>query len=120
MINFIKTNDIHSKRAGIIDLPDEQHRMLADEIKGEEEYNAELRAKKATIDDNIFDFDGNDFSPQSPDKGMGNIGDFTNDLRQSELIGYRKHSDVKYEDFKLKMLLGRGTFGKVFLAELVK
>ncbi len=94
--------------------------MLADEIKGEEEYNAELRAKKATIDDNIFDFDNNDFSPQSPNKNIGNVGDFANDLRQSELIGFRKHSNVKYEDFKLKMLLGRGTFGKVFLAELVK
>ena len=34
------------------------------------------------------------------------------------LVGFRKHSDVKYEDFELKMLLGRGTFGKVFLAEL--
>jgi len=42
------------------------------------------------------------------------------DMRQSVLVGYRKHSDIKYEDFKLQMLLGRGTFGKVFLAELVK
>lgn len=41
-------------------------------------------------------------------------------MRQSVLIGYRKHSDVEYKDFKLQMLLGRGTFGKVFLAELTK
>lgn len=42
-------------------------------------------------------------------------------MRQSVLVGFRKdNSDVKYEDFKIKMLLGRGTFGKVFLAELVK
>jgi serine/threonine protein kinase len=27
---------------------------------------------------------------------------------------------VQYNDFKLLMLLGRGTFGKVFLAELTK
>jgi serine/threonine protein kinase len=35
-------------------------------------------------------------------------------------VGFRKNADVKYEDFTLKMLLGRGTFGKVYLAELVK
>lgn len=39
-------------------------------------------------------------------------------MRQSVLIGFRKRNDVKYEDFKIKLLLGRGTFGKVFLAEL--
>ena len=49
------------------------------------------------------------------DLGEGEI-----DMRQSVLIGFRKHADIKYEDFKLLMLLGRGTFGKVFLAELVK
>lgn len=42
------------------------------------------------------------------------------DMRQSILIGYKNNSDIKYEDFQLKMLLGRGTFGKVYLAELVK
>lgn len=43
-----------------------------------------------------------------------------NDMRQSVLIGFRKNSNVQYKDFKLMMLLGRGTFGKVFLAELTK
>ena len=39
--------------------------------------------------------------------------------RESVLVGFRKNKkEVKYEDFKLIMMLGRGTFGKVFLAEL--
>lgn len=42
------------------------------------------------------------------------------DLRMSVLVGSRKKTDHKLSDFKLQMLLGRGTFGKVFLAELTK
>ena len=38
-------------------------------------------------------------------------------MRGSVLVGYRKNADVAYSDFKLIALLGRGTFGKVFLSE---
>lgn len=38
-------------------MPEDSQRMLDDEIKGEEEYNEDLRRKKAKIDDGIFDFD---------------------------------------------------------------
>lgn len=31
-----------------------------------------------------------------------------------------KEDIVNFEDFKMKMVLGRGTFGKVFLSELQK
>ena len=39
-------------------------------------------------------------------------------MRKSVLIASRKKEDVKLEDFKLITVLGRGTFGKVYLAEL--
>lgn len=41
-----------------------------------------------------------------------------NEFRQSELIGFRKNSNVRFEDFQILTLLGRGTFGKVFLSKL--
>lgn len=42
------------------------------------------------------------------------------DLRKSVLCGQREGqpTNVGYNDFEFKLLLGRGTFGKVFLAEL--
>ena len=39
-------------------------------------------------------------------------------MRQSILVASRKEQNVKLEDLKLVVVLGRGTFGKVYLAEL--
>ena len=41
-----RNNDKKQKQAGIYDLPDDSTRLLDLEIKGEEEYNAELRKRK--------------------------------------------------------------------------
>ena len=133
LLTYKKTNSAKNKIAGIYDLPDDAQRLLAEEIKGEEEYNAELRRKKANIDDAPFDFDdGLAFDNQKNDQvpAFGGFkekknkqeesGDDFSEMRQSVLVGFRKNSNIKYEDFQLKMLLGRGTFGKVYLAELVK
>ena len=43
--------------------------------------------------------------------------DYT-DARASIMVGFKKNENVKFEDFKIVTLLGRGTFGKVFLATL--
>jgi hypothetical protein len=113
--------------------------LLGDEIKGEEEFNEELRAKKGTVDTAPFEsknvFGANESStnlgedlgfegdtadgPDFDDDGKADP-EGQNGFRQSVLVGFRKHGDIKYEDFKLIMMLGRGTFGKVFLAELTK
>jgi serum/glucocorticoid-regulated kinase 2 len=44
------------------------------------------------------------------------------DIRGSILIGSRKKNAnlLALKDFEFKLLLGRGTFGKVYLAELKK
>lgn len=57
MVIFIKNNGPDAKRAQVYDLPEDSCRLLKDEIKGEEEYNEELRLKKNNIDDAPFDFD---------------------------------------------------------------
>ena len=52
--------------AGIFDLPEDSCRLRDEEIKGEEEYNEELKTKKAHVDDTPFEskaqlgFDPND------------------------------------------------------------
>lgn len=55
LITFMRNNIPQNKRRGAFDLPEEQCRMRDDEIKGEEEYNAELRRKAGTADDAPFE-----------------------------------------------------------------
>lgn len=38
-------------------------------------------------------------------------------MRESILVGKREIESVTLQDFSLKMIIGRGTFGKVYLAE---
>lgn len=38
-------------------------------------------------------------------------------MRESILVGKREVESVTLQDFSLKMIIGRGTFGKVYLAE---
>lgn len=58
----------------------------------------------------------------SIDRGLGELDsailtqeDYS-DARGSIMVGFKKNSNVRFEDFQIVTLLGRGTFGKVFLA----
>jgi len=94
------------------------------EIKGEEEFNKELMAQRAAggaqLDDDIFSLDNKGGAFQTKGYGGEIEANDIDDGRQTVMVGHRNAQlkDVKYEDFKLICLLGRGTFGKVFLAEL--
>jgi hypothetical protein len=88
-------------------LPDDDKRLRDEEIKGEEEYNAELRRKQGNVEDSPFDFIDNNLGFDSQDQysksdldldQQNGLNDF-NDLRQSVLVGFRKNNNVKYEDF---------------------
>lgn len=89
---LIKNNDASSKAAGIIDLPEDSARLLDDEIKGEEEYNASLRAKKADIEDSPFDFDDNTGFKRQGSMGQANmtIDNHDDDIRASVMVGSRR------------------------------
>ena len=39
-------------------------------------------------------------------------------MRKSSIMRRKRENDVKLEDFEIKMQLGKGTFGRVYLAEL--
>lgn len=54
-----KNNNQKNKLAGIIDLPEDSQRLKEEEIKGEEEWNEELRQRKGQVDDAPFEY--NDF-----------------------------------------------------------
>jgi serine/threonine protein kinase len=79
------------------------------------------------IDDNIFEphqakgqYVAQSDSAVTKFQTAGVAKEDLDDCRESVLIGYRNEalSNVKYEDFKLVCLIGKGTFGKVFLSEL--
>ena len=59
---------------------------------------------------------GSLLEPFGFDDTLKNLELETDALRQTEMLLGK--DAVKYEDFVLKMLIGKGTFGKVYLADL--
>jgi serum/glucocorticoid-regulated kinase 2 len=130
-MGFHQTNTSKNKIAGIFDLPDEDTRDKGIEIQGEEEFNKDLLQKRAAgganIDDDIFDTNllagnkGGEFAFEDGNLQSKAIDEEDlQDGRMTVLVGNRnqQEANIKYEDFRLNCLLGRGTFGKVFLATL--
>ncbi len=72
-----------------------------------------------------MDFDENRYSVVQREGGAGgravkaaDASDFESDLRQSRIMRSRRPTQVTLDSFELRSQLGRGTFGKVFLAGL--
>ena len=133
LVQYHINNSAQQKIKGVYDLPPDEKRLVDQEIKGEDEYNEELKAQAGTIEDLPFepqrvmsvDLDAGEGRQRGPQPGLTNmraLGD--NDLqdfqdeRASVMIGSRSNVARRLEDFQKKALIGKGTFGKVFLAEL--
>lgn len=85
---YHQNNSAQNKMAGIFDLPGEETRLLDKEIKGEEEYNASLRAKKNDENNDIFVDGGLGFSDDE-DEGGDTVGEL------SKPMGFKKNTKDK-------------------------
>ena len=55
LLRYHQTNNAKNKIKGVYDLPEESTRLVDQEIKGEDEYNAELKAKGGNVDENPWE-----------------------------------------------------------------
>ena len=67
--------------------------------------------------DDDMDFDQQSMASKASKKTSKDEEAFA-DIRASTIMRSRRPTNVKLEDFEIKMQLGKGTFGRVFLAEL--
>lgn len=83
------------------------------------DYNENRYSMKKTTAGSEYDDDGGaDLVNTGGNLRMKDIQNFHQDVRGSVCVKARKPSVYCLKDFELKTQLGRGTFGKVFLAEL--
>ena len=71
-----------------------------------------------TQDPSEMDFENNTETTNSTNKTATAKQEALDDIRASTILRSRRPTNVKLEDFEIKMQLGKGTFGRVFLAEL--
>ena len=138
-VNNLREYSQDNKKYGFVNLPEDQYRLRNEEIGGteeEEEKKLDDEVQMSQLFDNNLldggkaegrfsmtggqsemDFDQNSIATTTT-TSTNKQQDAMDDIRASTIMRSRRPTTVKLEDFEIKMQLGKGTFGRVFLAEL--
>jgi hypothetical protein len=101
---------------GFVNLPPESMRVTKQEIAGTNEEGPQEENDELTFEENRFSI-----KMEAPLFSLDSlISDFKQDSRQSVVLKVRKEEqqNVTLKDFEIISQIGRGAFGKVYLAEL--
>ena len=136
-VKSLKEYSHDNKKYGFINLPDDKYRLRDLELAGiEDSQPAKVKTEeeeandlfnqtildeggrgsiKVGMDDDEFGFEKTTDISSATENILAEI---KNDCKRASTLKQRKPGNVKLEDFEIICQLGKGTFGKVYLASL--